>query len=246
MDIDGLGEELVNKLVANGILSDVADFYDKLTVLDIAELPTGRFYETDTDGHLSGDPIPTGLTIAEKIMAQIQESKTRGLARVLFGIGIRHVGANMAALLAQHFHSIQELQLATEEQMAAISGVGPKMAKSIKEFFLIPENIAVLERLRAAGVVMEEADATSDIPQTLSGLTFVLTGTLEHHTRDEAGALLKERGAKVSGSVSKKTSFVVAGEAAGSKLAKAVSLGVPVLSEADLERILETGEAPAV
>ena len=246
MDIDGLGEELVNKLVANGILSDVADFYDKLTVSDIAELPTGRFYETDTDGHLSGDPIPTGLTIAEKIMTQIQESKTRGLARVLFGIGIRHVGANMAALLAQHFHSIQELQLATEEQMAAISGVGPKMAKSIKEFFLIPENIAVLERLRVAGVVMEEADATSDIPQTLSGLTFVLTGTLEHHTRDEAGALLKERGAKVSGSVSKKTSFVVAGEAAGSKLTKAVSLGVPVLSEADLERILETGEVPAV
>ena len=246
MDIDGLGEELVNKLVANGILSDVADFYDKLTVSDIAELPTGRFYETDTDGHLSGDPIPTGLTIAEKIMTQIQESKTRGLARVLFGIGIRHVGANMAALLAQHFHSIQELQLATEEQMAAISGVGPKMAKSIKEFFLIPENIAVLERLRVAGVVMEEADATSDKPQTLSGLTFVLTGTLGHYTRDEAGALLKEWGAKVSGSVSKKTSFVVAGEAAGSKLTKAVSLGVPVLSEADLERILETGEAPAV
>ena len=246
MDIDGLGEELVNKLVANGILSDVADFYDKLTVSDIAELPTGRFYETDTDGHLSGDPIPTGLTIAEKIMAQIQESKTRGLARVLFGIGIRHVGANMAALLAQHFHSIQELQLATEEQMAAISGVGPKMAKSIKEFFLIPENIAVLERLRVAGVVMEEADATSDKPQTLSGLTFVLTGTLGHYTRDEAGALLKEWGAKVSGSVSKKTSFVVAGEAAGSKLTKAVSLGVPVLSEADLERILETGEVPAV
>ena len=246
MNIDGLGEELVNKLVANGILSDVADFYDKLTVSDIAELPTGRFYETDTDGHLSGDPIPTGLTIAEKIMTQIQESKTRGLARVLFGIGIRHVGANMAALLAQYFHSIQELQLATEEQMAAISGVGPKMAKSIKEFFLIPENIAVLERLRAAGVVMEEADATSDKPQTLSGLTFVLTGTLEHYTRDEAGALLKERGAKVSGSVSKKTSFVVAGEAAGSKLTKAVSLGVPVLSEADLERILEIGEVPAV
>ena len=246
MDIDGLGEELVNKLVANGILSDVADFYDKLTVSDIAELPTGRFYETDTDGHLSGDPIPTGLTIAEKIMAQIQESKTRGLARVLFGIGIRHVGANMAALLAQHFHSIQELQLATEEQMAAISGVGPKMAKSIKEFFLIPENIAVLERLRVAGVVMEEADATSDKPQTLSGLTFVLTGTLGHYTRDEAGALLKEWGAKVSGSVSKKTSFVVAGEAAGSKLTKAVSLGVPVLSEADLEHILETGEVPGV
>ena len=244
MDIDGLGDELVNKLVENGILSDVADFYDALTVRDIAELPTGRLYETDTDGHLSGDSIPVGMTIAEKIMVQVQESKQRGLGRVLFGIGIRHVGANMAALLAQNFHSIQALQLATEEEMAQIDGVGPKIVESIKEFFSIPENIAVLERLRAAGVVMEEAAVSSDKPRTLEGLTFVLTGALERHTRDEAGSLLKAMGAKVSSSVSKKTSFVIAGAAAGSKLTNAEALGVSVLSEADLDRILETGEPP--
>ncbi|EPD77714.1 NAD-dependent DNA ligase LigA [Atopobium sp. oral taxon 199] len=244
MDIDGLGDELVNRLVENGILSDVADFYDALTVRDIAELPTGRLYETDTDGHLSGDSIPVGMTIAEKIMVQVQESKQRGLGRVLFGIGIRHVGANMAALLAQNFHSIQALQLATEEEMAQIDGVGPKIVESIKEFFSIPENIAVLERLRAAGVVMEEVAVSSDKPRTLEGLTFVLTGALERHTRDEAGSLLKAMGAKVSSSVSKKTSFVIAGTAAGSKLTKAEALGVSVLSEADLDRILETGEPP--
>lgn len=244
MDIDGLGDELVNRLVENGILSDVADFYDALTVRDIAELPTGRLYETDTDGHLSGDSIPVGMTIAEKIMVQVQESKQRGLGRVLFGIGIRHVGANMAALLAQNFHSIQALQLATEEEMAQIDGVGPKIVESIKEFFSIPENIAVLERLRAAGVVMEEAAVSSDKPRTLEGLTFVLTGALERHTRDEADSLLKAMGAKVSSSVSKKTSFVIAGVAAGSKLTKAETLGVSVLSEADLDRILETGEPP--
>lgn len=244
MDIDGLGDELVNRLVENGILSDVADFYDALTVRDIAELPTGRLYETDTDGHLSGDSIPVGMTIAEKIMVQVQESKQRGLGRVLFGIGIRHVGANMAALLAQNFHSIQALQLATEEEMAQIDGVGPKIVESIKEFFSIPENIAVLERLRAAGVVMEEAAVSSDKPRTLEGLTFVLTGALERNTRDEADSLLKAMGAKVSSSVSKKTSFVIAGAAAGSKLTKAEALGVSVLSEADLDRILETGEPP--
>lgn len=244
MDIDGLGDELVNRLVENGILSDVADFYDALTVRDIAELPTGRLYETDTDGHLSGDSIPVGMTIAERIMVQVQESKQRGLGRVLFGIGIRHVGANMAALLAQNFHSIQALQLATEEEMAQIDGVGPKIVESIKEFFSIPENIAVLERLRAAGVVMEEVAVSSDKPRTLEGLTFVLTGALERHTRDEADSLLKAMGAKVSSSVSKKTSFVIAGTAAGSKLTKAEALGVSVLSEADLDRILETGEPP--
>ena len=184
------------------------------------------------------------MTIAEKIMVQVQESKQRGLGRVLFGIGIRHVGANMAALLAQNFHSIQALQLATEEEMAQIDGVGLKIVESIKEFFSIPENIAVLERLRAAGVVMEEVAVSSDKPRTLEGLTFVLTGALERHTRDEAGSLLKAMGAKVSSSVSKKTSFVIAGTAAGSKLTKAEALGVSVLSEADLDRILETGEPP--
>ena len=244
MDIDGLGDELINRMVEEGVLSDVADFYDKLTEEVLSSMPTGRVYDTDTADHLSGDSIPVGHTIAKKVMAQVEESKTRGLGRVLFGIGMRHVGANVAELLAQEFGSIQALATAPVEKIAEIPGIGPKIAESVHEFFSIPENVAVVERLRQAGVVLEEEKSENELPQTLAGLTFVLTGTLEHFTRDEAGAQLKAMGAKVSGSVSKKTSFVVAGEAAGSKLTKAESLGVPVLDEAALQQILETGQAP--
>lgn len=245
MDIDGLGDELINRMVEEGVLSDVADFYDKLTEETLASMPTGRVYDTDTADHLSGDSIPVGHTIAKKVMAQVEESKTRGLGRVLFGIGMRHVGANVAELLAQEFGSIQALATAPVEKIAEIPGIGPKIAESVHEFFSIPENVAVIERLRQAGVMLEEEKPENELPQTLAGLTFVLTGTLEHFTRDEAGAQLKAMGAKVSGSVSKKTSFVVAGEAAGSKLTKAESLGVPVLDEAALQQILETGQIPA-
>lgn len=245
MDIDGLGDELINRMVEEGVLSDVADFYDKLTEETLASMPTGRVYDTDTADHLSGDSIPVGHTIAKKVMAKVEESKTRGLGCVLFGIGMRHVGANVAELLAQEFGSIQALATAPVEKIAEIPGIGPKIAESVHEFFSIPENVAVIERLRQAGVVLEEEKSENELPQMLAGLTFVLTGTLEHFTRDEAGAQLKAMGAKVSGSVSKKTSFVVAGEAAGSKLTKAESLGVPVLDEAALQQILETGQAPA-
>lgn len=245
MDIDGLGDELINRMVEEGVLSDVADFYDKLTEETLASMPTGRVYDTDTADHLSGDSIPVGHTIAKKVMVQVEESKTRGLGRVLFGIGMRHVGANVAELLAQEFGSIQALATAPVEKIAEIPGIGPKIAESVHEFFSISENVAVIERLRQAGVMLEEEKLENELPQTLAGLTFVLTGTLEHFTRDEAGAQLKAMGAKVSGSVSKKTSFVVAGEAAGSKLTKAESLGVPVLDEAALQQILETGQAPA-
>lgn len=245
MDIDGLGDELIDRMVEEGVLSDVADFYDKLTEEVLASMPTGRVYDTDTADHLSGDSIPVGHTIAKKVMVQVEESKTRGLGRVLFGIGMRHVGANVAELLAQEFGSIQALATAPVEKIAEIPGIGPKIAESVHEFFSIPENVAVIERLRQAGVMLEEEKPENELPQTLAGLTFVLTGTLEHFTRDEAGAQLKAMGAKVSGSVSKKTSFVVAGEAAGSKLTKAESLGVPVLDEAALQQILETGQIPA-
>ena len=245
MDIDGLGDELINRMVEEGVLSDVADFYDKLTEETLASMPTGRVYDTDTADHLSGDSIPVGHTIAKKVMAKVEESKTRGLGRALFGIGMRHVGANVAELLAQEFGSIQALATAPVEKIAEIPSIGPKIAESVHEFFSIPENVAVIERLRQAGVVLEEEKSENELPQTLAGLTFVLTGTLEHFTRDEAGAQLKAMGAKVSGSVSKKTSFVVAGAAAGSKLTKAESLGVPVLDEAALQQILETGQVPA-
>ena len=237
MDIDGLGDELIGKLVAAGMVSDVADFYDRLTETALAACPTGRV-------SVAGDDILVGKTIAAKVMAQVEESRGRGLARVLFGLGIRHVGEQVARSLAKEFGSLTSLMSADEERIAAVEGVGPKIAHSVREFLSVEENTAVLERLREAGVVLEEEQAGEAVPQTLAGLTFVLTGTLERHTRDEAKAALQAFGAKVTGSVSKKTSYVVAGAAAGSKLAKAEQLGVPVLDEEALDHILETGEAP--
>ena len=181
-------------------------------------------------------------------MAAIDASRTRTFARVLFGLGIRHVGKTTAEVIADGFPSMEALAAAGEDELAALDGVGPKIAHGVWLFFRTPDNVSVIERLRAAGVTMaaETVAPGEEVPQVLSGLTFVLTGTLAHSgmTRDEAGARLKAMGAKVSGSVSKKTSFVVAGEAAGSKYDKAASLGVPVLDEAQLLNLLETGEVP--
>ena len=239
MDIDGLGDEIVSRMVEQGLLTDVADFYDKLTEEALSEVSCGR--QT-----VDGDDIVVGKTIAAKVMAQVNESRGRGLARVLFGLGIRHVGANVARALATHFRSIQALMTAAPEDIAAIDGVGPKIAASVHEFFSVKKNVAVVERLREAGVVLEEEVEEPDAPQTLAGLTFVLTGTLQNYKRTEAAKLLEAMGAKCTGSVSKKTSYVIAGEAAGSKLAKAEQLGVPVLDESALEQILTTGQVPAL
>ena len=239
MDIDGLGDEIVSRMVEQGLLTDVADFYDKLTEEALSEVSCGR--QT-----VDGDDIVVGKTIAAKVMAQVNESRGRGLARVLFGLGIRHVGANVARTLATHFRSMQVLMTAAPEDIAAIDGVGPKIAASVHEFFSVKKNVAVVERLREAGVVLEEEVEEPDAPQTLAGLTFVLTGTLQNYKRTEAAKLLEAMGAKCTGSVSKKTSYVIAGEAAGSKLAKAEQLGVPVLDESALEQILTTGQVPAL
>ena len=246
MDIDGLGTELVGRMVEQGLLRDVADFYDRLTVEALASLDTGRVYETTTKDHSAGDSIVVGSTIATKVMAQVEESRTRGLGRVLFGLGIRHVGANVGELLARQFGSIQALQEASEEDIARVDGIGPKIAASVAGFFRVRDNVEVIERLRKAGVLLEMEAPEEEKPQTLTGLTFVLTGSLEGFTRKAAGDALKALGAKVTGSVSRRTSFVVAGEAAGSKLTKAEQLGVPVIDEATLRQVLETGEAPEI
>ncbi|WP_255376250.1 NAD-dependent DNA ligase LigA [Collinsella sp. An2] len=259
MDIDGVGDELIDKLMEAGLVHDVADFYS-LTVDAVAALDTGRTYQKDDKrrGVHAGDPIPVGTTIAQKVVDELARSKQQPLSRVLFALGIRHVGKSVAELLAQRFLTLQALIAANEEDIAQIDGIGPKIAASVKQFFAVPENLAVLERLRQAGITLEEdlgtaaartaeetgvsAELAGESP--LQGLTFVLTGTLERRTRDEAGAALKALGAKVTGSVSKKTSYVVAGPKAGSKLTKAESLGIPVLDEDALEQILATGQVP--
>lgn len=259
MDIDGVGAELIDKMVEAGLLRDVADFY-ALTVDTVAALDTGRTYQTDNKrrGIKAGDPIPVGATIAQKVVDEITRSKEQPLSRVLFALGIRHVGKSVAELIAQRFLNLPALIDASEEDIAGIEGIGPKIAASVKEFLAVPENLAVLERLRVAGVALEEnlggadaafaeeagvaAELTEERP--LEGLTFVLTGSLTRFTRTEAGSVLKALGAKVTGSVSKKTSYVVAGEKAGSKLTKAESLGIPVLTEDDLAEIMATGHVP--
>ncbi len=241
MDIDGMGDEIVGRLIESGRVSDVADYYT-LDETELSLLDMGRVKQ-------DGTPVRLGQTVAAKLVAQIDASRTRGFARALFGIGIRHVGKTMAEAIARAYPTIEGLMDADEEALASIEGVGPKIAHSIYVFLRTPDNVDVIKRLQKHGVVLadEPADATDELPQTLAGLTFVLTGALVQSgmTRDEAGAALKARGAKVSGSVSKKTSYVVAGEAAGSKYDKAVSLGVPVLDETQLLQILETGELPS-
>ena len=240
LDIDGMGEEIVSRLVESGRVADVADYYS-LSEEELASLDMGRV-------KADGEPVRLGHTVAKKLVAAIEASKGRPFARVLFGLGIRHVGKTTAEAIAAAYPSMDALASAGEDELAGIYGVGPKVAHGMWLFFRTPDNTSVIERLRAAGVTMaDEAVAVGEeVPQVLAGLTFVLTGTLAHSgmTRDEAGARLKAMGAKVSGSVSKKTSFVVAGENAGSKYDKAVALGVPVLDEAQLLNLLETGEVP--
>ena len=240
MDIDSMGEEIVARLVESGRLTDVADYYT-LDEVELSMLDMGRVNK-------DGEAIRLGRTVAAKLVAAIDASRGRGFARVLFGLGMRHVGKTTAEALAASYPSMDELRAATEEDLAAVEGIGPKIAHSVYLFLRTPDNVAVIDRLQARGVNLADsaAEDAAQLPQTLAGLTFVLTGTLVQSgmTRDEAGAALKARGAKVSGSVSKKTSFVVAGESAGSKYDKAIALGVPVLDEDALLRIIETGEAP--
>lgn len=240
LDIDGMGEEIVSRLVESGRVADVADYYS-LSEEELASLDMGRV-------KADGEPVRLGHTVAKKLVAAIEASKGRTFARVLFGLGIRHVGKTTAEAIAAAYPSMDALSTAGEDELAGIYGVGPKVAHGMWLFFRTPDNVSVIERLRAAGVTMaDEAVAVGEeVPQVLAGLTFVLTGMLAHSgmTRDEAGARLKAMGAKVSGSVSKKTSFVVAGENAGSKYDKAVALDVPVLDEAQLLNLLETGEVP--
>jgi DNA ligase (NAD+) len=255
MDIDGMGAEIITRLVERDLLHDVSDFYI-LTEDTFASLDMGRIKK-------DGSPVVLGPVVAAKLVAAVDASRRRPLARVLFGLGIRHVGSTVAEVLAAEFGSLETLIEAADlkppvpgengvtvagalaaDPIARVEGVGPVIAASVRAFFGNPDNRALVERLRDRGVRLADERVAPERPQTLLGLTFVLTGALERFTRDEAGAALKELGAKVTGSVSKNTSFVVAGEDAGSKYDKALTLGVPVLSEEDLIRVLETGEPP--
>lgn len=237
LDIDGLGTRIIEGLISEGLLRDVADFYS-LDKDALAAVSTG-------DVKKDGSPRMFGAKNAAKAMEQIEKSKQQSFDSVLFGLGIRNIGKTTAEALAKAFGDIDTLMDASAEILCQVEGIGEVVAEGIVDFFATQDNRVLIERLRGAGLQMQ-VEMGEAKPQSLSGLTFVLTGSLEAYDRTTAEGLLREYGAKTSGSVSKRTSFVVAGPGAGSKLRKATELGVPVLDEAQLVHIIETGEAPEV
>ena len=217
MNIDGLGPQIVELLLKNDLIHDAADLYS-LKVEEIAELER------------------MGKKSAENLISSIENSKKAGLERLLYGLGIRNIGEVAAAALAARYGTLEACFDATLEEICAIEDFGEITAKCVVDFFSHPQNRELCIRLMEAGLVTEAVAAPTD--SSLEGLTFVLTGTLPTMSRDEASKLIKDRGGKVSGSVSKKTSYVVAGEAAGSKLTNAQNLGIPILDEEALLRML--------
>ncbi|MCB1245637.1 MAG: NAD-dependent DNA ligase LigA, partial [Acidimicrobiia bacterium] len=227
MDIEGLGYKTVDALVSADKVTDPSDIYG-LAESDVLGL----------DGFAT--------VSAKKLLKAIEASKQRPLGKLLFGLGIDHVGSTVARTIADHFRSIDAIGAATVDDVAEIEGIGPEIASSIVSWFADDTNTAMVERLAAAGVSMELAEEQpSVLEQTLVGSTFVITGTIATMSRDEIKEALVGRGAKVTGSVSKNTSALIAGERAGSKLTKAESLGIPVLDETALEHLLTTGTLPS-
>jgi len=224
MDIEGLGDKLVDQLVDGQVVRVLPDLY-RLGLSSLAALD--RMAEKS----------------AQNVLAALEKSKSTTLQRFLFGLGIRNVGESTARDLAKHFGKLDAIMDASVEELLQVKDVGPVVADSIHTFFAQPHNREVVEQLRACGVHWEEGEPVEKAPQILAGLTVVLTGTLPTLGRDVAKDMLEAAGAKVSGSVSKKTSYVVAGAEAGSKLAKAEELGVPVLDEAGMLALLR-GEQP--
>ncbi len=222
MDIDGLGEKLIDQLVQKGLVKSLADLY-RLEAPVLADLER------------------MGKKSAENLVRAIEESKHRTLDRLITGLTIRHVGTRMAEIIAERVQTIEKLRALSLADLESIPEVGPIVARSIHEYFKEPENRNLLDDLAAVGVRPEplRPAAAKAGKLVFAGKTFVLTGTLPKRERAEAEALIKERGGKVSGSVSKVTSYVLAGEKAGSKLDKARQLGVPVIDEADFERMAE-------
>jgi DNA ligase (NAD+) len=217
MNIEGMGDALVNQLVETDMVKDIADIYD---------LTEDKLLKLERMGKKS----------ARNILDEIENSKELPLERVIYGLGIRFVGERTAQFLAEAFGSMDALMNAGEEELQQVNEIGPRVSASIREFFDEPKNVALVERLRQAGLTFK--GKKKQRATTLAGKMFVLTGTLERHTRDEAKKLIEDAGGRVSGSVSKKTDYVVAGTEAGSKLDKARELGVTVIGEKEMEELV--------
>jgi DNA ligase (NAD+) len=219
LDIEGLGEKLVDQMVQGNLIDTLADLY---------RLGLGHLVSLDRMADKS----------AQNVLAALEKSKHTTLPRFLYGLGIRHIGETTAKDLARYFGALDPIMNASVEQLLEVPDVGPVVAESIHTFFQQPHNREVVEQLRACGVTWEEGQPAARAPKPLAGKTVVLTGTLPTLTRDEAKDMLEAAGAKVAGSVSKKTDYVVAGAEAGSKLDKAQELGVAILDEQGLKDLL--------
>jgi DNA ligase (NAD+) len=217
MNIEGMGDALVTQLTDRGLVKNVADIY-KLTKDDLLNLER------------------MGDKSAQNVLDEIEASKKLPLERVIFGLGIRFVGERTAQFLAEHFGSMDTLMNAAPEELEAVNEVGPRIAESILEFLAEPRNRDLVKRLREAGLTF--TGKKRERGTKLAGKTFVLTGTLTKYTRDEAKKMIEDAGGRVSGSVSKKTDYVVAGSDAGSKLDKAKELGVTVIEEKEMEKLV--------
>jgi len=218
MNIEGMGDALVNQLADRGLVKSVADIY---------ELNEQKLLQLERMGEKS----------AQNVLREIEASKKLPLQRVILGLGIRFVGERTAELLADHFGSMDALMQASEEELQQVNEVGPRVAEAIREFFAEPRNLKLVERLRQAGLQMTAQRKRRGTK--LAGKSFVLTGTLARYTRDDAKKMLEDAGGHVSGSVSKKTDYVIAGADAGSKLEKARELGVKVISEDEMLKLLK-------
>ena len=218
MDIEGLGPAVIEQLVESRQIRSSVDLYD-LKLEDVKNMER------------------MGEKSAQNLLDALERSKENDLYRLLFAFGIPHIGSKAAKLLADHFHTMDAIAAATEEDICAIEGFGLVMAQSVANFFSLPHTVELLERFRKAGIQMTSKTVVEDT--RFQGKTFVLTGTLPTMTRKEAGDLIERFGGKVSSSVSKKTAYVLAGEEAGSKLTKAQQLGVPILDEASFFQMLQ-------
>lgn len=223
MDIEGLGPALITQMVDAGLVHDPAGLYS----LDTAQIETLE---------------RMGAKSAENLVAAIEASKARPLSRLLFALGIRHIGAHTAEILAQHFGDIDHLMAAGVDELQNIYEIGVIVAQSVRDFFDTPQNRALIEKLRAAGLNMTEERAASTGPQLLAGKTIVVTGKLQRYTRDGIHERIKQLGGRAASSVSKSTDFLIAGEDAGSKLEKARQLGVQILTEDAFSAMVETAQ----
>ena len=223
MDIQGLGDKLIEQLVEKGLVNSIADIY-KLTLSQLVKLER------------------MGVKSATNLLKEIEKSKARGLERLLTGLAIPHVGRYAAELLAKHFRTMDRLMAASRAELEAIPEIGPVIAESVYEFFRDPENRQLVEELKRLGLNMEYRPEEEQAPgKPLAGKTFVVTGTLQNYTRAEVEELIRRNGGRVASSVSRNTDYVVVGENPGSKLQRARELGVPTITEEELERMIAQG-----